>query len=247
MTQHFNFKTLQFFRTSASPCPYLTGQEERKVFAHLPLLDGARVNDELTQSGFRRSQGIAYRPVCEGCDACVSARIPVADYEFSRSERRILNRNTNLERHLVEAEATAEQYDLLRRYLEARHPGGGMAGMGWPDYLAMVEDTPVRTHMVEYRVKTEDGPGALAACALVDSLSDGLSLVYSFYDPEFEKSSPGSFIILDHVVQARASLSPYVYLGYWISGSPKMAYKAKFQPIEVLGGSGWRLLSAREV
>lgn len=240
MTQHFSTRQLRFYLTAPSPCPYLDGRFERKVFAHLPLSDGASVNDSLTQIGFRRSQNIAYRPACEACDACVSARLPVADYAFSRSERRILNRNAIFTRHLVEAEATAEQFELLRRYLNARHGGGGMSDMTWPDYVAMVEDTAVRTHVIEYRAMSDDrGPGDLVACALVDLLSDGLSLVYSFYDPDLSRNSLGAFVILDHLVQAQMTGLPYVYLGYWVNGSPKMDYKAKFRPLEILKPGGW--------
>ena len=247
MTHHFATRQLRFFLTAPSPCPYLPGREERKVFAHLPLSDGAAINDALTQIGFRRSQNIAYRPACETCDACVSARIPVADYSFSRSERRVLDRNQDLERHLVEAEATMEQFDLLRRYLLARHAEGGMADMTWPDYVAMVEDTAARTHLIEYRLRSDDrGPGDLVACILVDVLSDGLSLVYSFYEPTMARRSLGSFIILDHIVQASLAALPYVYLGYWVQGSPKMDYKARFNPVEVLRPGGWTLMAQRD-
>ncbi len=215
------------------------------MFAHLPMLDGPALNDSLTQSGFRRSQTIAYRPACDGCDACVSARLPVADHAFSRSERRIVARHRRTLRHVVEAEATVEQFDLLRRYLASRHPGGGMADMTWGDFVAMVEDTTVRTHLVEYRREADDlGPGPLVACALVDQLSDGLSMVYSFFDPTVARDSPGSFIILDHIVQARLAGLPYLYLGYWVSGSDKMDYKARFQPMEVLRRDGWRRLES---
>lgn len=217
------------------------------MFAHLPLLDGAAVNDALTQGGFRRSQNIAYRPACEACSACVSARLPVREYNFSRSERRVLARNGALTQHLVEAEATLEQFELLRRYLLSRHADGGMADMTWPDYVAMVEDTAVRTHMVEYRRACADiGPGDLVACALVDRLADGLSLVYSFFDPECSRASPGSFVILDHIRQAAAAGLPYLYLGYWVRGSDKMDYKARFSPLEILKPTGWGLISARE-
>jgi arginine-tRNA-protein transferase len=148
---------------------------------------------------------------------------------------------------MVEAEATMEQFELLRRYLLARHADGGMADMTWPDYLAMVEDTPVRTHVIEYR-RPPDGnaPGELVACALVDALADGLSLVYSFYEPGLRRHSLGSFVILDHVIQAEMHGIPYVYLGYWVQGSPKMDYKARFRPVEVLKNQNWVLLSARE-
>ena len=247
MTQHFPTRQLRFFLTAPSPCPYLPERYERKVFAHLPLSDGATVNDSLTQVGFRRSQNIAYRPACESCSACVSARIPAGDYIFSRSERKIIARNEDLERHLVEAEATMEQFDLLRRYLTTRHADGGMAEMAWPDYVAMVEDTAVRTHIIEYRQKSQDGgPGDLVACALVDLMSDGLSLVYSFYDPTLTRRSLGSFVILDHVIQAGLTEMPYVYLGYWVRGSEKMDYKVRFSPIELLRPEGWSLISARD-
>ncbi len=245
MTQHFPTRQLRFFLTAPSPCPYLPERHERKVFAHLPLSEGAQVNDSLTQVGFRRSQNIAYRPACEACSACVSARIPATAYAFSRSERKILARNEDLDRHLVEAEATMEQFDLLRRYLTTRHADGGMAEMTWPDYVAMVEDTAVRTHMVEYRLRGPDGGfGELVACALVDLMGDGLSLVYSFYDPDLARRSLGSFVILDHVGQADLAALPYVYLGYWVRGSTKMDYKIRFSPIELLKGEGWSTVSS---
>jgi arginyl-tRNA--protein-N-Asp/Glu arginylyltransferase len=249
VTQHFPTRQLRFFLTAPSPCPYLPDRYERKVFAHLPLSDGANVNDSLTQVGFRRSQNIAYRPACEACTACVSARLPAADYVFSRSERKTLARNEDLERHLVEAEATMEQFDLLRRYLTARHADGGMAEMTWPDYVDMVEDTAVRTHIIEFRRRScgrganVGGVGDLVACALVDLMSDGLSLVYSFYDPTEGRRSLGSFVILDHVIQACLNSLPYVYLGYWVRGSEKMDYKARFSPIELLKPEGWTLVT----
>ena len=229
MTQHFFSRQLRFFMTASAPCPYLPGQFERKVFANLPFSDGADVNDALTQAGFRRSQNIAYRPACETCDACVSVRLPVADFDLSRD--------------LVEAEATMEQFDLLRRYLTARHPGGGMTDMGWLDYVSMVEDTAVRTHLIEYRLPSEDdGPGRLVGVCLTDLLHDGLSMVYSFFDPDMERRSLGRFAILDHLHQAETVGLPYVYLGYWVQGSPKMDYKAEFRPLEALRPWGWERL-----
>jgi arginine-tRNA-protein transferase len=171
----------------------------------------------------------------------------VNDYVFSRSERRVLARGDAFARHVVEAEATVEQFDLLRRYLHSRHAGGGMADMTWSDYVAMVEDTAVRTHVVEYRTRTDDrGPGQLTGCALVDQLADGLSLVYSFFAPELSRTSPGSFIILDHVIQASLLDLPYLYLGYWVRGSEKMDYKARFSPLEILRPNGWGLMSTRD-
>lgn len=235
MTQYVPTRQLRFFLTGPSPCPYLPGRFERKIFAHLPMSDGALVNDSLTQVGFRRSQNIAYRPACEACDACLSARIPVGEFEPSRSQRRIMRRNEDLVRTLVEPEASAEQFELLQRYLIARHPAGGMAEMGWLDYVAMVEDTAARTHLIEYRLPD----GRLVAGVLTDLLSDGLSLVYSFFDPAETGRSLGQFVILDHIRQARAVRLDHVYLGYWVEASPKMAYKSRFRPLEVLRREGW--------
>ena len=247
MTQHFPTRQVRFYLTAPAPCPYLPDRLERKVFAHLPLSDGALVNDGLSQNGFRRSQNIAYRPACETCSACVSVRIPAADYQPGRSDRKTLNRNADLERRLVEAEATLEQFQLLQRYLRARHAEGGMSDMGWQDFVSMIEDTPVRSHLIEYRRRAVDGgPGDLVACTLVDLLSDGLSMVYSFYDPDAPRRSLGRFMILDHLAQARLTGMAYVYLGYWVRGSAKMDYKAGFQPLEALGPTGWRLLSAHD-
>ena len=247
MSQFIPSRELRFFLTAPQPCPYLPGHLERKVFAHLPLSEGAAVNDALTLGGFRRSQNIAYRPACPGCDACVSARIPVEGHAPSRSERRIIERNADLTVSRTGPEATSEQFDLLRRYLDTRHAGGGMAGMSWPDYVAMVEDTAVRTHIIEYRLGADAAdPGKLVACVLVDVLSDGCSLVYSFFDPHEKQRSLGSLIILDHIARARAAGLAHVYLGYWVRGSEKMAYKARFSPLEILRPEGWRAITPAE-
>jgi len=184
---------------------------------------------------------IAYRPACEGCSACVSVRIAVDLFEPSRSQRRVERRNAELYRTEVPAEATREQFALLRTYLDSRHAGGGMSDMGLFDYVAMVEETPVDTHIVEYR---ERGDGQLMACALTDVLRDGLSMVYSFFHPGEDARSLGTYMILDHVAAARARGLPYVYLGYWINGSDKMDYKSRFQPLEALGPNGWTRLES---
>lgn len=241
VTRLVSDRQMRFFVTAPSPCPYLPGQFERKVFAHLPFIDGAVTNDELAQIGFRRSQTIAYRPACDGCDACVATRLPVDRYAFSRGERRVLERNADLTRDVAAAEATPEQFDLLRRYLDGRHPGGGMSEMTWADYVPMVEDTAARTRMVEYRLPSVDGPGPgdLVAAALVDRMNDGFSMVYLFFDPRHARRSLGRMVILDHVREARRVGLDYVYLGYWVSGSPKMDYKADYRPLELLRGDRW--------
>ena len=240
MTDQRATRLPQFFLTPGGPCPYLPGRTERKVFARLTGSLAQPLNEALTHSGFRRSQMIAYRPACEGCNACVSVRIVVGEFAVSRSQKRILKRNIDILRREVPAEATREQFALLRAYLDSRHSGGGMSDMGLFDYVAMVEETPVNTHIVEYRATGEDGaPGALMACALTDVLRDGLSMVYSFYHPGEDGRSLGTQMILDHIAAARAKGLPYVYLGYWIDGSAKMEYKARFRPLEALGPEGW--------
>jgi leucyl-tRNA---protein transferase len=230
----------QFFLTPGGPCPYLPGRTERKVFARLVGSLAKPLNDALTHSGFRRSQMIAYRPACEGCSACVSVRIVVDGFQSTRSHRRITRRNRDLARIAANGEATREQFGLLRAYLDSRHAGGGMSDMGLFDYVAMVEETPVDTHIVEYRKKA--GPGehpALMGCALTDVLRDGLSMVYSFYHPGEVGRSLGTHMIIDHVAEARQRGLPYVYLGYWVRGSEKMDYKSRFHPLEALGPEGW--------
>jgi arginyl-tRNA--protein-N-Asp/Glu arginylyltransferase len=232
----------QFFLTPGGPCPYLPGRIERKVFARLTGTLAQQLNEALTHSGFRRSQMIAYRPACDGCSACMSVRIVVNEFEPSRGQRRIQKRNTDVVRNVVKAEATREQFALLRTYLDSRHAGGGMSDMGLFDYVAMVEETPVDTHIVEYRRKADDAPGTLMACALTDVLRDGLSMVYSFYHPGEDPRSLGTHMILDHIAEAKRRKLPYVYLGYWIEGSGKMEYKSRFKPIEALRVEGWTRL-----
>jgi leucyl-tRNA---protein transferase len=241
VTRHFPTQQLRFYLTTPGPCPYLPEKRERKVFTSLEGQEAAPLNDVLTHAGFRRSQNIAYRPACEGCDSCVSARIRAGGFEFNRSWRKIIARNDDLKRIRRPAKATEEQFWLLRRYLLSRHGEGGMADMTMLDFAAMVEETSVRTHIVEYRYNAP-GPdrGELAAAALVDVLRGGLSLVYSFFDVSDAKRSLGSFVILDHVLQARAAGLDHVYLGYWVSGSEKMDYKARFQPLELLRSGVWR-------
>ena len=240
MTDQRTARLPQFFLTPGGPCPYLPGRIERKLFARLTGPFAQRLNEALTHSGFRRSQMIAYRPACDGCAACVSVRIVASEFVPSRGQRRISKRNADLLRHQLKGEATREQFALLRTYLDSRHAGGGMSDMGLFDYVAMVEETPVETHLVEYRRASQNGdPSPLLACGLTDVLRDGLSMVYSFYHPGEIARSLGTHMILDHIAEARRRGLPYVYLGYWIEGSPKMQYKAKFAPLEALRPEGW--------
>ncbi len=235
----------QFYLTSPAPCPYLQGQEERKVFTHLVGRRAVALNNALTESGFRRSQTIAYRPACETCRACVSVRVRIANCTPGRNLRRVRDANADLVGHAVQPQATSEQYALFRSYLDARHGHGGMADMTMLDYSMMVEDSHVETRVVEYRKRGPDtfingrGTGPLIAVCLTDILADGLSMVYSYFEPEQSSRSLGSYMILEHIERARRLGLPYLYLGYWVQGSRKMAYKARFQPLEMLGPDGW--------
>jgi arginyl-tRNA--protein-N-Asp/Glu arginylyltransferase len=250
LTQHSR-DTPQFYLTAPSPCPYLPGQEERKVFTHLVGERAQDLNNLLTHGGFRRSQSIAYRPACERCRACVSVRVIVDEFRPTRNMRRVLDRNADLIGEMRVAVPTSEQYSVFRAYLDARHGDGGMADMTVLDYAMMVEDSHVQTRIVEYRRRGADrgrhgvsagvlgGDGELLAVALTDVLKDGLSMVYSFYEPEPIIRSLGTFMILDHIARARRMGLAYVYLGYWVRGSRKMDYKSRFLPQQRLAPEGW--------
>ena len=235
----------QFYLTAPSPCPYVKGKQERKVFTHLIGERAVRLNDLLTHGGFRRSQTIAYRPACENCRSCVSVRVPVRDFLWSKSFRRVERHNTDIVAEMRAATPTSEQYSTFRAYLDTRHADGGMADMTVLDYAMMVEDSHVTTRLVEYRRSGADmplnrrGEGPLVGISLTDILADGLSMVYSFYEPGFPDRSLGTHMILEHIRRADAMGLPFVYLGYWVEGSQKMAYKARFLPQERLGPKGW--------
>ena len=229
----------QFYVTAPQPCPYLEGRMERKLFTALQGDTSEKLNDALSKQGFRRSQNVLYRPSCGDCSACLSARIRVADFKLSKSQRRILRRNRKVSRQATSPWATEDQFDLFRRYLDSRHADGGMADMDIFEFAAMVEETPIRSRVIEYSQSDEDGVSALAAVCLTDVLDDGLSMVYSFYDPDLERHSLGTYVILDHVSIAQDAGLPYVYLGYWVPGSPKMGYKAKFSGLEVYRNCAW--------
>lgn len=214
---------------------------ERKVFTHLVGLRAKTFNNALTRVGFRRSQTIGYRPACEGCNACISVRVRSNEFQPSRSQQRIIGRNTDLTAISLEKRASTEQFNLFQRYIHVRHVESGMAHMSFNDYQMMIEDSYVETQIIEYRHRSLHNPtGTLVACCLTDHLSDGLSMVYSFYDPTMRERSLGVFMILDHIMRVKAANKPYLYLGYWVDGSPKMAYKARYLPQERLERDGWR-------
>lgn len=229
--------TPQFYVTAPQPCPYLDGRMERKLFTALQGDSADKLNDSLSRQGFRRSQNVLYRPSCAECSACLSARIDVSRFRLTKSQKRVLRRNGDLLRHTSSPWATEDQYDLFRRYLDARHADGGMADMDTFEFAAMIEETPVRSRLVEYACKETRG---LTAVSLTDILQDGVSMVYSFFDPTEVKRSLGTYMILDHIAIAREAGLPYVYLGYWVPGSQKMGYKARFSGLEVYRGGRWQ-------
>ena len=236
----------EFYVTAPQSCPYLPGRRERKLFTHLTHDKPPPVVDNLLKGGFRRSQNIAYMPYCDGCQACVSVRVVVDEFRPSRSFRRILDANRDVSVRRLAAVPTSEQYSLFRTYIDDRHGDGGMADMTVLDYAMMVEDSIVETSISEYRVRprnalaTRPEQWPLIGVALCDRLSDGISMVYSFYDPDLASRSLGTFMILDHIEQAKRLGLSYLYLGYWVQGSRKMSYKERFQPQERLTPSGWK-------
>ncbi len=235
----------QFFITAPSPCPYLPGRKERKVFTHLVGLEARSLNSQLSQGGFRRSQNIAYRPACDHCSACTSVRIPVDGFDWTKTFRKIVRRNNDIVGHVVRAQATSEHYSLFREYIDTRHSEGGMADMSVLDFAAMVDDTTADSRLIEYRYALgHPDSGELVASLLIDVLADGISLIYSFYDPSLEQRSLGTMMILDSIKRAAKIGLPYVYLGYYVAGSKKMEYKSRFMPQERLGPGGWVLVRA---
>lgn len=233
----------QFYVTAPQPCPYLPGRMERKLFTALQGDNAQELNDALSHQGFRRSQNVLYRPTCSDCGACLSARINVADFNITKSQRRILKRNQGLNRKATSPWATEEQYELFRTYLEARHADGGMADMDVFEFAAMIEETPIRSRVVEY--VDEDSDDLVAVC-LTDVFEDGVSMVYSFFSPNYQRNSLGTFLILDHIRIALEANLPYVYLGYWVPGSDKMGYKAKFSGLEVFAQGSWQKIEDPE-
>ena len=229
----------QFYVTAPQPCPYLEGRMERKLFTALQGENAEQLNDLLSKQGFRRSQNVLYRPSCTDCAACLSARIRVEDFKPSKSQRRARRRNGHLQRRAISPWATDEQYALFRDYLDSRHADGGMADMDVFEFAAMVEETPIRSRIVEYTRITPDSTSELQAVCLTDVLDDGVSMVYSFYDPALRQDSLGTYLILDHIDIALDAGLPYVYLGYWVPGSPKMGYKANFSALEIYRNGAW--------
>ena len=228
----------QFYVTAPQACPYLPDRIERKLFTSIQGDNAQLLNDSLSQQGFRRSQNILYRPSCSECSACLSARIDVKKFMASKSQKKIIRRNNNLIRKSNSPWATEEQYDLFQKYLQKRHAKGGMADMDIFEFAAMIEESSIETRVIEYY-----NENLLESVCLTDFLVDGLSMVYSFFDPDKSKQSLGTFMILDHIALALELEVPYLYLGYWVPGSSKMDYKVNFEGVEIFQNNSWQPLT----
>jgi arginine-tRNA-protein transferase len=217
----------------------MPGRNERRVVSELVGRNAGEQNSVLTQAGYRRSHSIVYAPACPDCDACRALRIKAPDFDWTRSWRRVMNVNRDLAVTEIGPTATAEQFDLFTSYQLSRHVDGDMAKMNYFDYNSLIEDTPVDSYLTEFR-----DAGKLVAVCITDRLRDGLSAVYSFFEPGSGKRSLGTFMILQLVEQAQARKLEHVYLGFWISDCAKMSYKSRFRPFETFTPEGWRLREA---
>jgi len=232
-------KNPQFYVTHAQPCAYLPDRFERKIFTKLSINNGDKLNNTLSKQGFRRSQNILYRPACEGCNSCFSARIKISDFHYSKSQKRVRNKNKNIHRKINDAWATEDQFNLFKKYLNQRHTNGGMTEMQVFEFAAMIEETSVFSKVIEYVDNNYNDQQILRCASLTDILDDGISMVYSFFDPGHNQQSLGTNIILDHIEYAKELNLLYVYLGYWVPGSKKMEYKSKFSGLEVYYDNRW--------
>ncbi len=228
----------QFYVTAPQDCPYLENKVERKLFTALYGNNSRRLNNSLSKQGFRRSQNVLYRPSCSNCNACMSARIPSIELIPSKSQKRIMSKNEDIVRVVNPPLATDPQYELFKNYINNRHANGGMSDMDAEDFTSMIEETNVETKLIEYYTK-KNGALELISFSLIDILDDGISMVYSVFDPELKNRSLGTYMILDHNKLATEMNLKFVYLGYWVAGSSKMDYKSRFRPLEVFTNDKW--------
>jgi arginine-tRNA-protein transferase len=235
MQQFSNQRPLFFYTSAATPCPYLPDRLERKIMTELNGMSAEALHDALSKCGFRRSHSLIYTPACEGCSQCKAVRVIANDFQFNKSFRRIMKKNKSLKMFEAPAHATAEQFALFSRYQAARHTHSEMALMGFYEYRYMVEDSPINTFIIEFR----NDDNILKGACLVDLMDDGISAVYSFYDPDSAKDGLGNYIILSLIELTKHMELPYLYLGYWVKDSPKMQYKSRFKPFEVYEDPAW--------
>ncbi len=242
-------RTPDFYLTKETPCPYLPDRMERRIFTVIhDNQEGSPLYDMLVRHGFRRLSDVLYRTHCEGCTSCHSVRVRVPEFSPSRSQRRSINRNRDLVRVIERPVADECQHALFQKYMQARH-SGDMDAAGYDCYRDLVESSPIDTLLVKYFLPDRGcapGDGRLVAASITDCLKDGLSMVYSFFDPEFGHRSPGTFMILDHVGLCRERGLEHLYLGFWVPGSNKMSYKINFMPLDILVGKTWKACNSAD-
>ena len=231
---------LEFRVTRPMACPYLEHTMEQRLAADISTMP--RHHNTLAKAGFRRVENWVYKPICGGCKACLPIRIPSGDCELgklkiSRNQRRVLNKNKDLKRSILPNMSLTEHYDLFARYLASRHHDGQMADMDEQGYDEMIASSPIETVLLEYRHSDK-----VLAVMLLDLQDDGLSAVYSFFDPDEDQRSLGTFMVLDAAAIAHDMGLDYLYLGYYIKNSRKMQYKSRFKPAEVLINGLWQPL-----